>query len=451
MHRHLRARAIAGVAAVLIGLAAFAPVQAAPDVRPIAVAASAGPATDRWIVVWRTPRVGGVHSSRVAREIHGANRRRSVVISKPGEAASLARDLRADPDILAVVPDATVTVLDWPASAPNDPSFAGSQPDLPLMGVPTAWLTTTGKASTVIAVLDTGMQRTHADLDGIHVVSPFNEITGTTDVRDGHGHGTHVIGEIAAETNNGLGIAGIAPGVSIMPVKVLADNGSGSFSDILDGIDWARTHGANVISMSLGGPLPAATVAAFQPTFDAAYAAGITIVAAAGNNGNGTISYPAAFDHVLSVAATDNADRHASFSNSNAFVDLSAPGVSILSTTIDGGYGRMSGTSMSTPHVAAVAGLILSAHPTESVDQVEAALRATAVDLGTPGRDDIFGSGRVDAAAAVAWTPPAPGRIDKGPRGRPLPPVPSRGDVHRARGLDWPDPPVPGQRERLPR
>jgi hypothetical protein len=310
------------------------------------------------------------------------------------------------------VPDAVVTADGWPTTAPNDPLYAGSQADLGVMGIPTAWATTAGSSSVIVAVLDTGMYAAHVDLAGINVVSPRNEITDTTDVADGHGHGTHVIGEIAAATDNGLGVAGIAPGVSIMPIKVLGDNGSGWFSDILDGIDWARTHGATVISMSLGGQLDPAMVPYYQPVVDAAYAAGITIVAAAGNNGNGTISYPGAFDHVLSIAATNNADQRASFSNANSTVDLAAPGVGIMSTYKDGGYVSMSGTSMSTPHVAAVAGLVRSAHPTETVDQVEQALRSTAVDLGVAGRDDMFGSGRVDAAAAIAWTPgptpPAP-------------------------------------------
>lgn len=384
-------------------------------VLPLAAPISAnadGSDAGRLVVLWRTPHQSALGFSAAARELHGSNQRRSVVVARAGQSRALAAQLRADPDVLAVVPDAVVTADGWPSAAPNDPYYAGNQADLGVMGVPSAWGTTTGSSSVIVAVLDTGMYVAHVDLDGINVVSPRNEIMDTTDVADGHGHGTHVIGEIAAETDNGVGVAGIAPGVSIMPIKVLSDSGSGWFSDILDGIDWARTHGATVISMSLGGQLDPSTVASYQPVVDAAYAAGITIVAAAGNNGNGTVSYPGAFNHVLSIAATDNADERAWFSNANATVDLAAPGVGIMSTYKDGGYVSMSGTSMSTPHVAAVAALVRSAHPAESVDQVEQALRSTAVDLGSAGRDDIFGSGRVNAAAAVAWTPgstpPAP-------------------------------------------
>jgi len=191
--------------------------------------------------------------------------------------------------------------------------------------------------------------------------------------------------------------------VTIMPIKVLGDTGSGYYSDVLDGIDYARVHGAQVISMSLGGKLTSAQVAAFQPTIDAAYKAGITVVAAAGNDSNGTVTYPGAFRHVLSVAATDDFDHHASFSNANSTVDLAAPGVGTYSTYRTGGYVYMSGTSMATPHVAAVAALVRSAHPRATVDQVETALLATAHDLGARGRDDVYGYGRVNAAGAVAW------------------------------------------------
>jgi hypothetical protein len=216
-----------------------------------------------------------------------------------------------------------------------------------------------------------------------------------------------VTGTIAAQANNTVGIAGMAPGVSIMPIKVLNGAGDGQLDWILEGIDYARTHGANVISMSLGGQMPADVVAAAQPTINAAYAAGITVVAAAGNDGNGIVEYPCAFVHVICVAATDNADLHASFSNVNAYVDVSAPGVGVESTIPTGtGYVALSGTSMATPHVAALAGLIRSVHPEETVDQVEATILSTAQDLGDLGRDNVFGAGRIDVAAAVNLAPP---------------------------------------------
>jgi serine protease len=207
-------------------------------------------------------------------------------------------------------------------------------------------------------------------------------------VTDGHGHGTHVTGTIAAATDNALGIAGIVPGVSVIPVKVLADNGYGSFSDIMDGMDWARANGADIISMSLGGTMDASSAAYFQQFIDDEYAAGITIVAAAGNGGSSALSYPASFTHVISVAATDNAGNRASFSQYNWAVDVAAPGVGTMSTLPGGTYAAWNGTSMATPHVAAVAAMVRSVHPDWSVDQVEAAVVLGATDKGAAGRDD---------------------------------------------------------------
>jgi subtilisin family serine protease len=281
--------------------------------------------------------------------------------------------------------------------------------------MPAAWPTTVGSPSVVIAILDTGTTVGHPDFVGTQFVDAhdFVHIPQRAEAVDDNvpfGHGTHVTGTIAAQANNGVGIAGMSPGVSIMPIKVLDSGGGGGLSGILDGIDYARTQRANVISMSLGGKavdFDSASLAAFQATINAAYAAGITIVAAAGNDGDGTVEYPCAFVHVICVGATDNSDNHADFSNTNGYVDVSAPGVGIESTIPSGtGYGVLSGTSMATPHVAALAGLIRSAHPGESVDQVEATVLSTAVDLGAPGRDDVFGYGRIDAAAAVSLPPP---------------------------------------------
>ena len=375
---------------------------------PVVVAGDFSQASGRLIVLWRSDAPTTVGIAGVARSVRGANAHRSLVVAAAGQTDAVIAQLRRDPRIAAIVPDARVSAEGWPkGGAPADPYYAGYQDDLSLIGVPTAWHTTIGSPSVIVAVLDTGMTLTHEDFAGISVVSPWNEITHTTDVTDVDGHGTHVIGTIAAQANNHIGVAGIAPGVSIMPIKVLGDDGSGHLSDVLDGIDWARLHGAQIISMSIGGTVDSQSVAYLQATFDAAYAAGITMVAAAGNDGNTTISYPGGFNHVLSVGATDNSDAHASFSQSNATVDLAAPGVMTLSTynndNDDGWYIFMNGTSQATPHVAGVAALVRSAHPDETVDQVDQALIETAVDLGPPGRDDTFGYGRIDAAAAVAY------------------------------------------------
>ncbi len=375
---------------------------------PVVVAGDFSHAGGRLIVLWRSDAPTTVGVAGVARSARSASGHRSLVVAAAGQTDAVIANLRTDPRIVAIVPDAQVSTEGWPSSGvPKDSYYGAYQDDFSLIGVPTAWHTTIGSPSVIVAVLDTGMTLTHEDFAGISVVSPWNVITDTTDVTDVDGHGTHVIGTIAAQTNNAIGVAGIAPGVSIMPIKVLGDDGKGWFADILDGIDYARIHGATVINMSIGGMPNATAVSYFQATVDEAYAAGITMVAAAGNDGNTATSYPAGFNHVLSVGATDNSDAHAAFSQSNATVDLAAPGVMILSTynnaDNDGWYMFMLGTSQATPHVAGVAALVRSAHPDETVDQVDQALISTAVDLGPPGRDNAFGYGRIDAAAAVAY------------------------------------------------
>jgi thermitase len=400
-------------ATLLVGVSPTAATSAGAADRAAAIRASDASAPGgRLIEFWkrdRRPNLSGPMVAAARSSVTGG--RRSVVTAAPGQAASLATKLRADPDVSAVIPDTIMTAMDWPATDPNDPGYTGGyQADLPLIGMPSTWSTTIGSPSVVIAILDTGTTVGHEDLVGTQFVAPFDFVNGRLDAIDGEGHGTHVTGTIAAQTNNALGIAGMAPGVSIMPLKVLDDSGDGNLSDLFDAIDYARINGANVISMSLGGPMPPDSVAAAQPTIDAAYAAGITIVAAAGNDGDATVEYPCAFVHVICVGATDNADAHATFSNTNAYIDISAPGVGIWSTVpvsvSPGGYAPSDGTSMATPHVAALAGLIRSVNPAETVDQVETTILSTAVDLGAPGRDDTFGFGRINAAAAVSLPPP---------------------------------------------
>ena len=391
------------LAAVLLALLAWLPGG------PIAIDRIFAAAPDgRLVVTWRSDApstlevdgVAAIHRSR-------SNAHRAVVVATAGRAADVAARLRANPNVESVVPDAIASIADWPADAPPDDTlYPTTQADFPLIGVPGAWALTTGSASVVVAILDTGYEGTHPDLAAIPTVSPYNARTGTTNVTDGYGHGTHVAGTIAAQTNNATGVAGIAPGVTIMPVKVMDSNGQGYWSDFLEGVDWARTHGASIVNLSLGGPLSASQVAAFQPTFDAAYSAGVLVVAAAGNNNNSNGFYPASFAHVVSVSATNNNDAKASFSNFGPAVDVSAPGVTIESTYKGATYQTMSGTSMATPHVVGVAALIRSYHPTYTVDEVETALEVTAKDLGAPGRDDIFGNGRIQAAEAVAWVAP---------------------------------------------
>jgi subtilisin len=262
-----------------------------------------------------------------------------------------------------------------------------------------------------VCVIDTGIDYNHEDLKG-NYKGGYNFLNNTDNPMDDNGHGTHVAGTIAA-LDNDMGVIGVAPEASIYSLKVLDANGSGSYSNIISAIDWAINNNMQIISMSLGGGFSQA----LKDICDNAYNYGILLIAAAGNsNGDGsqdTIGYPAKFDSVVAIAATDSNDARASFSSCGPEVELSAPGVNIPSTVPKGtceccdpsGYKQLSGTSMSTPHVSGTAALILKAHPEMTNADVRKTLQNTAIDLGKQGRDIFFGYGRIDAKAAIDQIP----------------------------------------------
>jgi subtilisin family serine protease len=404
-------RRFTSIAALLLAVGLAVPsvtptLAAGPAVRAIDTAAPGG----RLVVMWRDAAPARVRLQGVKASRQSAFAQRSLVVAEKGKAGLVAAKLRADPRVLSVVPDARVEATDWPADGAPSDTLYDEQEDLAQIDVPEAWSTTTGDPGVVVAVIDSGVDLTHPDLQGVTVVSPRNETWNTTDVTDVYGHGTHVTGTIFARANNGIGIAGIAPASTLMPIKVLDDGGFGWISDVVDGVDWARTHGADIINLSLGGPLYPEQVALFQPTFSAARSAGILVVAASGNSGSSRIFYPAALNGVVSVGAVDETDAIAEFSTFNRAVDLTAPGVETLSlSALDpSGYERASGTSMASPHVVGVAALIRAARPDLTVAELEAVLRGGAADLGAPGRDDVYGSGRIDADAALEISVPDP-------------------------------------------
>jgi thermitase len=241
---------------------------------------------------------------------------------------------------------------------PNDPYFS-NQWGLTKIQAPQAWDITTGASTVKIAILDTGVDLNNEDLAG-KIVDIQNFTTSST-ADDLYGHGTHCAGIAAAITNNGIGVAGTGYNSSIMDVKVLDDTGSGYYSWIINGITWAADHGAKVISMSLGGSSGSSSL---QSAVDYAWSKGVVVVAAAGNNGNSSPSYPGYYSNCIAVAATDSNDARASWSNYGSWVDVAAPGVNIYSTLpnhanqIGLNYGYLSGTSMATPFVAGEAALI---------------------------------------------------------------------------------------------
>jgi thermitase len=282
---------------------------------------------------------------------------------------------------------------------PNDPNYK-DQYGMKLINAPAAWEIQPGKKSIKIAIVDTGVDLNHPDLKS-QIVPGYNAAEPGQSPQDGDEHGTHCAGIAAAAANNALGVVGVAPGVSIMPVKVL---GAGATeATIADGVIWAADHGANVITMSLGlykrSPV-------FEKALGYALGKGVTITASAGNNNaendpEKAPHLPSTYPGVIEVAAIDSADQKASFSNFGKTVSVAAPGVNILSTVPGGGYKRMSGTSMAAPHAAGLAALILSNHPDWKPAQVKAAMEQSAKDNGTAGFDPIFGFGRIDALAAV--------------------------------------------------
>jgi len=272
---------------------------------------------------------------------------------------------------------------------PTDPLWQRQQ-GLAQIGAPSAWAVTTGSPRVVIAVLDTGVDLTQPDLQGA-LVPGYDIVDGTNDPSDDNGHGTRTAGIVGARGDNGLGISGVCPRCSIMPVKVVGADGTATGLDVASGITWATDHGAAVISLSLGGSQSSAVAGAVHY----AESKGVLVVAAAGNGGSSEPFYPAADPGVLSVAATQTNGRLYPWSNRGSWVAVAAPGCD-TTTFNGGGFGKFCGTSASAPVVAGLAGLALSYSPGSSAATIEHAIVSSA-----HGIDGVSG-GRVDAAGTLA-------------------------------------------------
>lgn len=293
-------------------------------------------------------------------------------------------------------PNVEVAELDftmYKMATPNDPLLS-SQYHHGKVNTYGAWDVLAGSNKT-IAIIDTGIDADHPDLKGKLVPGKafglFNFST-----NDDQGHGTHCAGIAAGTGNNGVGISGIDQTAKLMPVKVLNFLGSGSTSDIINGVYFAADNGADVLSMSLGG---GSFSQAFQDAINYAWGKNKIIVAAAGNDGVSTYSYPAAYSNVVSVAATDENDLKTSWSNYGTWVDVAAPGNNIYSSTNDGKYGLMSGTSMATPLVSGLMALTWGKNPMASNAAVVDRVVSTADN--TAGVGSLFLHGRVNAFNAV--------------------------------------------------
>ena len=261
-----------------------------------------------------------------------------------------------------------------------------------------AWDYEKGNKSVKIAIVDTGIQYGHSDLVANYVSGGYDWVNNDDYPYDAvHGHGTHCAGIAAAVMDNAIGIAGIAQ-VSLMSEKVLNETGWGTTWNVAQGITHAANNSADVISLSLGGDSPSSIL---ENACQYAWDAGCVLVGAAGNAGTYGAVYPAKYDTVICVGATDDDDTRWSGSNYGPEMELVAPGVNVFSTYPTNNYAWSTGTSMSTPHVAGVAALIKSRYPEVSNEELRERMRNTAKDLGEEGKDDYYGHGLVDAYAAL--------------------------------------------------
>ncbi len=267
---------------------------------------------------------------------------------------------------------------------------------------PKAWAAGYTGAGIKVGIIDTGI----ALHDDLIIVGGANFVDSATSYYDDHGHGTHVAGTVAA-LDNGLGVIGVAPGALLYAIKVLDSSGSGYLSDIIEGIDFAISEQLDIINMSLG---TSSDSPALHTAVDAAYSAGILVVASAGNSGRRVISqdnvgYPAKYESVIAVAATDINNNRASFSSTGPAVEVAAPGVSVKSTYLNNGFATMSGTSMAAPHVSGHLALMLEALPGKTVSEIRALLQYYVLDLGTVGRDWAYGYGLIQSFLSQVQPP----------------------------------------------
>jgi subtilisin family serine protease len=331
----------------------------------------------------------------------------------------------ADPSVEYAVPN----YLRHPLTTPNDPRYE-DQWNLQKIGWETAWGRSDHTRHPIIAIVDTGVDYTHEDLreniwinkkeetgyagldddgngyiddtrgwdftDAPTLAGIGDYLDRDNDPMDESGHGTHVAGIIGAVADNGVGMVGIAPQARLMALRAGFRTSGGAFledDDIAAAIVYATDNGAEIVNMSWGDPRPSPLI---RDVIRYAYEREVTLVAAAGNEGESKLFYPASLGETIAVGASDDGDRRASFSNFGENLDLLAPGVGILGTLLGGGYSTLSGTSMAAPHVAGVVGLLKTRHPEWSPEEIKYAILRSTTDLGPSGWDAQSGAGRLN-------------------------------------------------------
>ena len=322
-----------------------------------------------------------------------------LVLDLPEQAdeRGFAHALAARDDVEFAEPDEIVSPADV---TPNDPWFGSWEWYLTKIQAPAAWSTTTGDKNVIIAILDTGIDSSHPDLQA-KLVAGWNIYNNNSDTSDVYGHGTVVAGTAAASSNNAQGVASVAWNCPIMPIRISALDGTATFSAMASGLTWAADHGARVANLSYKAST-SSTVTSAATYFQNK---GGVVVAAAGNQA--TFDSSSDNSAILTVSASDVNDVLYSYSNSGNNIDLAAPG--LVYTTYQGGtYGSTGGTSVASPIVAGAAALVLSVNPNLSGPQVQDILKKSADDLGPAGWDPSYGWGRVNVARAVASVSGAP-------------------------------------------
>ena len=314
------------------------------------------------------------------------------IVELPAQASEMGvlKALRSNPHIKFAEPD----VVADPALFVNDPYFNG-QWHLPKITAPAAWDMRTG-AGVTIAILDSGVDASHPDLAG-QLVPGWNTFDNNDNTADVAGHGTLVAGTAGAAGNNSVGVTGVSFGAKIMPIRVTDTAGYGYYSTLADGIVWAADNGARVVNMSFLGTSASSTILSAAQYMRSK---GGVVVASAGNTG--ILESYAPTDYMTLVSATDANNNLTSFSSYGAYVDLAAPGTGIQTTVRGGSYASAAGTSFSSPIVAGVYALMISANPSLGAAQLDNAMFSTALDLFTAGKDDKAGWGLVNANAAVS-------------------------------------------------
>lgn len=365
--------------------------------------ASAAPASAEYIVTFRE--LPPYRSEYAGEPVVGTNEGLRFLLVHAADASAFRDRAARDANVLRLERDDEIyhTLL-----IPSDSLYATYQYNLKTgtTNMEHAWDRTLGASSVKVCVVDTGQYRDHLDFRGTTWGEWKDFVRGKMIAYDDNGHGTHVTGIVGAVIDNGRGIAGVAQ-VTVVGAKVLNKMGSGTTSAVANGITWCADRGAHVINLSLGG--------GYSPTIENAvnyaHGKGALVVAAAGNSGpcSNCVTYPAALPNAFAVACSDALDAQCTFSSQGPEVDITAPGLKIASTYPAGIYPcarkdtncyvSLSGTSMSTPHVSALAALVKSAFPDATNEEIRGRIVATAADLGAPGPDEKSGAGLIQGDA----------------------------------------------------